>query len=419
VRFLNSYATVTQLVEETTPADRPSCTVATWSSFSGAPAERSVVMRAAAAERGPLRFTRSQATYDPARPQPLLHRGIVRSAELYEAMSAQYPLPDTNGSLLERELHSYLTRVNKKHERGTHGSIASFSIWYDSYIMATFLKHSPAWATFDTYLHSRTFIADVLDAFGTQLLRPIDSVSGAGVPTYASPELRHANLLADPSRRKHVWHSEVETGDAELFRRQWHRLFNSTKVDPAELYTIWSFQAQRCGTRGKSAHRDRENRIFSLVIYFSDATTVPWTGGELLFCACRALNRSISESPTCSLCSGCWLAGPLPNQRPMYIESRVCADPGDTAESATLEPSQVAMTIHPDANLGVSFLNSARSIHRVADVAACAPTANLLGSRASDGWRRAVYISVARHVSSWDTVSRGPRLKNWPSPVPP
>ena len=139
------------------------------------------------------------------------------------------------------------------------------------------------------------------------------------------------------------------------------------------MYTVWSLQAQACPSAGKGAHRDRENRIFSLVIYLTDAEAAGWAGGELI----------------------------------MYA--------GDSAEAAKL--SIVDTKVRPESNLGVLFLCSAHSIHRVADVHHCPPNGSL--TQPSDAWRRVIYVSVARRVTSWATISRGPGLGNWPGPAPP
>jgi len=344
VRFLNSYATRVQTVEPGNEQRDDACTSPT-TKASGLSSQSS---------SGLLSMGKSTAEYDPTRAQPLVLRGIVGSAELYARLSAEYPLPNASGGLIERTLLQQLASAPRG--GGLVGGPDNFQVWYDSPLMALILARSPAWRLFDKYLNSPEFLSAAIEAFGPQLLPH-------------NPELRRAADLLGPARQQHVWHSEMENHEADLYRRKRQALFNQTVVDPSQLYTIWSFQAQRCPSVGKGPHRDRENRLFSLVIYFSDASG--WRGGEFV----------------------------------MYN--------GQSAHQGELEG--VALMARPENNLGVLFLCRARSIHRVSDVYGCSQGY----TRTTDNWRRAVYVSVARRVASWDTVAHGPGAKNWEGKVPP
>ena len=161
-------------------------------------------------------------------------------------------------------------------------------------------------------------------------------------------------------------HAEMENKEEVYYRRDRCSPFNRTAdVDPRELHTIWSFQAQPCPSVGKGPHRDRENRIFSMVLFFSDADAAGWAGGEFVM-----------------------LSG----------------------TDAARKRGTPFLTHRPKPNHAVLFLNRQRSIHRVNDVTGCPSTY----ARPEDKWRRVVYLSVARRVASWEHVSKAPGHTDWP-----
>jgi len=137
----------------------------------------------------------------------------------------------------------------------------------------------------------------------------------------------------------------------------WHRSsasapFNQSFVDPNEIYTIWSFQTQRYPWKGKGHHRDKENRIMSLVIYFSDAERSGWKGGDFEF-----------------------FDGSSPNRHAQ---------------------GQLLFRQRPQNNLGVGFLVKQRSIHQVSAFRTAGES-----TRNKMAMRRVVYISIARRTTSW------------------
>ena len=186
---------------------------------------------------------------------------------------------------------------------------------------AILLEHSAAWRAFDAYVNSPAFLRGVIDTFGPQLLQN-------------NPELRHASTLADPASCRHAWHAEMENREQDYYRRDRCSPFNRTAdVDPRELHTIWSFQAQPCPSVGKGPHRDRENRIFSMVLFFSDADAAGWAGGEFVM-----------------------LSG----------------------TDAARKRGTPFLTHRPKPNHAVLFLNRQRSIHRSIDSVGCPHPGGLL-----------------------------------------
>lgn len=340
MRFLNAYAASTQawpleasLVGRTPGRPR------------GQPTDpKTVANDAASTIRTHFVLAPSTEPYNPTKAQPLVRRRVIASPELYEALEADYPTP--NSSVLPQSVWDAWAKANQSGDK--------LMLWWDSPMMAMLLERSAAWREFDAYVNSPSFLQAVIDAFGPQLLP-------------GNPELHHAALLARSASRRHVWHSEMENGEQLTFRKALCAPFNTTPVDPSELHTIWSFQAQRCPTAGKGIHRDRENRIFSLVLFFSDADAAGWKGGE--FVMHRGTDCTVQR-----------------HGKPI-------------------------LTIRPKPNDAVLFLNRQRSIHRVGDVFDCPSTY----ARPVDSWRRVVYISVARRVSSWEYVARGPGRPDWPA----
>lgn len=321
-RYLNSYAATVQPVESEA--------------------------KAAAA---PFRLAPSTEAYDPSKPQPLVRSNVIASDELYATLSAEYPMPFANNSVFPRRVWEAWARSHPKDSMGR--ASGALMVWWDSPLMAILLEHSAAWRAFDAYVNSPAFLRGVIDTFGPQLLQN-------------NPELRHASTLADPASCRHAWHAEMENREQDYYRRDRCSPFNRTAdVDPRELHTIWSFQAQPCPSVGKGPHRDRENRIFSMVLFFSDADAAGWAGGEFVM-----------------------LSG----------------------TDAARKRGTPFLTHRPKPNHAVLFLNRQRSIHRVNDVTGCPSTY----ARPEDKWRRVVYLSVARRVASWEHVSKAPGHTDWP-----
>ena len=311
--------------------------------------------------------------------------GIIGSNELYAQLNADYPLP---GGLRFQDDFPWKREAGGETILQPSGRVSSLAIWYDSAEMATILENSAAWRLFDDYVNSAEFVDYVVRAFHSKLAT-------------SQELLLDWRILSRRAARRHVWHSQVESKEDAWYRRSPARPFNQTHVDPQELFTIWSFQAQRLPPGAvfrpmKGPHRDQENRIFSLVIYFSDGdpSVSGWGGGEFRM------------------------------------------HDGNNAKAF----GETILSELPQQNLGLIFLCNRNSIHSISNIWKANTSATSRGFKAkafgrihrsrrerqSDEaasankpgtWRKTVYVSVASRSSAWRHVSMGSGKKDWVLPI--
>ena len=282
-------------------------------------------------------------------PAPVVRvQNIIGNDEFYSHLNADYPLPGryqfSDDFPWKRELDGRLIREE--------GGVNGLAIWYDSPHMATILERSPAWRHFDDYVNSAHFLDYALNAFRDKLAT-------------SNELLLDWTTLASRTARRHIWHSQIESMEIAWYRRSRDHPFNQTYADPHELYTIWSFQAQRLPAgavfkRMKGPHRDQENRILSLVIYFTDGEPLAsgWSGGEFVF-----------------------YDGKTPKKAGTRIYSA-----------------------RPNHNLGLMFLCNRNSIHSINALSRANGEFNQTTAYANM-WRKTVYLSIASRSSSWRYVS--------------
>ena len=154
--------------------------------------------------------------------------------------------------------------------------------------MAILLEHSAA-ASFDAYVNSPAFLRGVIDTFGPQLLQ-----SNPGAPRV------DARRLFVPPR---VARRDGEPRAGLLPEGSPRRSFTAD-VDPHRAPHDLVVPGAAVPVSRQGPHRDRENRIFSMVLFFNDADAAEWAGGEFVMLSGtdaarkRARRRRTGPSPT-------------------------------------------------------------------------------------------------------------------------
>ncbi|MDG6079093.1 2OG-Fe(II) oxygenase [Erythrobacter litoralis] len=186
----------------------------------------------------------------------VVKKGIL-DLDLYKALRADFPSQDHFAGQTEIS-GSTGSRVGQ----GTGFDIYRGDKTYDRLIVT-----SPAWKQFDDWINSPAFVEKFLDVFGPDL-----DALGCSI-----------RIESDAYDRGLVEGREVLTEKATLSdkaKNLSHRLFSRSNDSSGNLFTRLDIE-RSIGGYAKPPHCDRQNRLCSLIVYFTDMEAEGIEGGDL------------------------------------------------------------------------------------------------------------------------------------------
>jgi hypothetical protein len=251
-------------------------------------------------------------------PFPHIAKQDFIQADLYRRLKAEFP-PD--------ELFSRNTSL---------GGRAGRDLYRGDLLYEEFLKHSPAWRGFHTFINSSAYIDWTLRLFANHLQRVACKVDrrNAKFVDYVEPR----EVLADKSR----------------VGRTIEKVSNLLAVDKHKDELFVRLDLAQAGVGyGKRVHCDRPNRLSSMIVYFCDAQEMAMEGGELL----------IHEHK---------------EKKPCFAYERY----------PKAESTNIIRHLSPTENLGIFFLCCNNSYH------------SATGVKSQKGYRNFIYVSISSRAPS-------------------
>lgn len=194
-----------------------------------------------------------------AKPYPHVISDAILPEDLFARLKAEYP----DASIFESTA-AITGGTGSRAGKGT-----GFDVYRGDPAYDVLMAQSPAWAEFDAWINSAAFVDKYQELFGPHA----DSI-GISVDVPAS----HYN-------RDYVEPRELLTERAtvgEKVGRVAHKLTRGLRGRRGmELFTRLDI-TRSLGGYAKPPHCDRDNRLCSLIIYFTDAEAVGLEGGDLL-----------------------------------------------------------------------------------------------------------------------------------------
>ncbi len=190
------------------------------------------------------------------RPFPHVVKDGILPADLFEKLKADFPRSDIF--------------VEQFAETGSTGSRVGAGTGFDIYrgdaSYDRLIASSSAWSEFDAYINSVQFVEKFLDVFGPDL-----EILGFSAQIDSSAYDR--NLIEG---REVLTQKKSVT---DTVRKIGHRFFGQPNTPPP-LFSRLDIE-KSVGGYAKPPHCDRENRLCSLIIYFTDMEREEIDGGEL------------------------------------------------------------------------------------------------------------------------------------------
>lgn len=191
-----------------------------------------------------------------AAPFPHVVKQGILPADLFAELKADFPT-----AALFHDQFDATGAVGSRVGAGTGFDIYRGDAAYDRLV-----AQSPAWAKFDAYINSPAFVETFLDVFG-------DDLDALG-----------CSILVDPRAYDRDEVEPRETLKPNKTLREKVRAFiprrASGRTETPELFTRLDIEKSLVGYH-KPPHCDRENRLCSLIVYFTDLEAQGVKGGDL------------------------------------------------------------------------------------------------------------------------------------------
>jgi hypothetical protein len=190
-------------------------------------------------------------------PFPHVISDAILPPALYARLRADYP----TGATFE-------TSIGETNGQGSRSGVGTgFDIYRGDSAYDALIARSDAWAEFDAFINSSAFVDKFLDVFGAHL-----DAAGCSVDvkrsTYSADYIEPRDRLTD--------HMTLADRVADVR----HKLLGGNRHRAVELFSRLDIQ-KAIGGYKKPPHCDRPNRLCSLIVYFTDATSAGIEGGSL------------------------------------------------------------------------------------------------------------------------------------------
>lgn len=221
------------------------------------------------------------------------------------------------------------------------GAGTGFDIYRGDQAYDNLISTSPAWARFDQWINSPAFVDKFNEVFGPDL-EALGCAISVDRAAYDREVVEGRDVLTEKATL------------ADKARNISHKLFSRSDTSPGNLFSRLDIE-RSIGGYAKVPHCDRQNRLCSLIIYFTDMEAEGIEGGDL------SLFRHKTKTD--------------PSSHERHPK------PGDVEKTATLRPEQ---------NLGVFFPCSNNSYHGVSAL------------KSQDAARDFLYINISTdRYSAW------------------
>lgn len=201
-----------------------------------------------------LNVSRGEVT---PKPFPHIVKHGILDRSFYDQLRADFP---TQQSFVDQT-------VSSAGEGSRVGKGTGFDIYRGDEAYDALLLRSEPWQRFDAWVNSSAFVETFLDVFGPDLKELGCSIT-VEPNAYDREIIEGRNVLTEKASL------------ADKARDMSHKLFARPSDQAAPLFTRLDIE-RSIGGYAKPPHCDRQNRLCSLIIYFTDMEAEGIRGGDL------------------------------------------------------------------------------------------------------------------------------------------